>query len=296
MTTLVIGGTGNVGREVVPRLLARGHAVTVLIRDPRDAPAVPAPARAIGGNLEDPTSLAPAFHRAERVFLLVAQSPSEAAQGLHAVAAARAAGIGRLVYVSVAMPPFAPEVPHFATKMRIEQAVREADIPFTILRPNNFFQNDAYFRAAILDGGVYPQPIGAAGLARVDVRDIADAAAVTLTEPGHDGRTYALNGPDVLTGDAVAATYSRHLGRPVRYAGDSLESWAAAASGTLPPWLVADLRVMYDRFQRYGMVGSAADHERQRRLLGRPARPFDTYAAELVRSWRGRPVGAGTGP
>jgi len=280
MRALVIGGTGMVGREVVSRLVARGNEVVVMSHS-GDARA-PAGVQVVRGDLDDAASVWRAMRGVDRVFLLVAQSPNETEQGLTAVAAARDAGVARIVYASVRLPSFAANVPHFASKAVIEQAVRDSGIPFTILRPNNFFQNDVALTDVILRYGLYPQPIGSRGIARVDVRDIADAAGIALTESGHEGEIYELNGPESLTGDDVAAAYGRALGQTVQYGDDDLEAWSAAVSQALPPWLVHDLRLMFENFQRHGMPSTRHDDERLRRLLGRAPRSFDAFAAELV--------------
>lgn len=280
MRTLVIGGTGTVGTEVVKRLLTVEEDVFIMTRDA--APHHPAWARIIHGDLDDAATVRAAARGMDRMFLLLAQGPWETEQGLTAVAAARAAGVSRMVYVSVRMPAFASDVPHFATKQVIEQAVRGSGIPFTILRPNNFFQNDLAFLDVILQYGVYPQPIGAKGVARVDVRDIADAAAVALVAGGHDGEIYELNGPELHTGVSVAEAYARQLGRPVAYAGDSLEAWEASVLPALPSWLVSDLKVMYEKFQAHGLPSTPRDDRRLRELLGRPPRRFDAFVAEVT--------------
>ena len=281
MRTLVIGGTGMVGGEVARRLVARGEGVRVLTSHP-GRPRPTDGEDVAYGNLDEPTSLRAALVDMDRVFLLVPQGPREAAQGLAAGAEARAAGVSRIVYMGVRLPDWATEVPHFASKMVIEEAVRGSGVPFTVLHSNNFFQNDLAFAEVIARHGVYPQPIGSRGVARVDVRDIADAAAIVLTSADHAGETYELNGPDSLTGEAVADAYTRHLERPVRYAGDSLDAWAAAVSQTLPAWLVGDLRWMYEKFQQHGLPSTPQDDERLRKLLGRPQRGFEEFAAELA--------------
>ena len=280
MRTLVVGGTGTVGKEVVKRLLAAGEDVFIMTR--QVTPSQPVGARLIRGDLGDAGSVRAATRGMDRMFLLVAQSPRETEYGLAAVEGARSSGVSRVVYVSVRMPEFASDVPHFATKQVIERAVRGSGLPFTILRPNNFFQNDLGFLDVIRKYGVYPQPIGSKGVARVDVRDIADAAAIALVAGGHDGETYELNGPELLTGAEVAEAYARHLGRPVAYAGDSLEAWEASVSPMLPSWLVSDLKVMYEKFQAYGMLSTARDDRRLRDLLGHPPRRFDAFVAEVT--------------
>jgi uncharacterized protein YbjT (DUF2867 family) len=53
-------------------------------------------------------------------------------------------------------------------------------------------------------------------LNRVDVRDIAECAVNAFKKPGHEGRVYPVHGPDALTGEDIAGTCGRHLGREVR--------------------------------------------------------------------------------
>ena len=112
----------------------------------------------------------------------------------------------------------------------------KAASPATILRPNNFYQNDYWFKDVLLQHGVYPQPIGDVGLHRVDVRDIAEAAAVALTTSGHEGQTYDLVGPEAHTGESTAQAWARALGRPIVYGGNDLEAWEKQSLQYMPDW------------------------------------------------------------
>lgn len=286
MSVVVMGGTGTVGSQTVRTLLARGVDVRVVTRDPRKLASLPEGVRGVIGDAERPETLPEAFRGAESVFLITALSPGESANGVAAVRAAVTAGVLRIVQLSVPIPPGSEHIPHFASKIPIEQAVRESGLVWTILRPNNFFQNDLWFREAITAFGVYPQPIGTKGMNRVDVRDISDVAANVLTQPGHHAQQYPIHGPDALTGTDVAGTYGRHLGREVRYAGDDLDAWAASASRMMPEWMVHDLRIMYAYFQERGFPASPAALADQQRVLGHAPRRFDDFVAELAPSWK----------
>ena len=81
--------------------------------------------------------------------------------------------------------------------------------------------------------GLYPTPIGKAGIAAVDVRDIANAAVVSLTTEGHTGKTYNLIGPDPLSGPSAAAIWSEVL-KQVRYADLPLEAFEEQIRRCLP--------------------------------------------------------------
>jgi uncharacterized protein YbjT (DUF2867 family) len=285
MRVLVIGGTGNVGSQVTQGLLQAGAGVRVMTRSADKTGQLPAGVEAVVGDLTNSTTLPAAFAGTDAVFLVTALSQTETHEGLAAVAAAKAARVRKLVYMSVHQVDTAPHIPHFASKIPVEYAVRESGIPYTLLRPNNFYQVDLWLREALLNYGVYPQPIGRKGVSRVDVRDIADVAVAALTGAGHQGKTYALVGPEALTGESVAEVWSRHLGRPVQYLGDDLDVWAQQAKSMLPEWLVVDLCVMFRHFQQHGLAATGAELDELRRVLGREPRRFEDFVAETAHSW-----------
>lgn len=285
MTHLVLGGTGTVGSHVVRELLERGEDVRVLTRSEEKAGELPDGADAAVGDLRDPSTLDGVFAGADRLFLLNAVAPTELQEGLVALAEARRAGVERIVHLSVQDVERGPHVPHFASKSAIEEAIRRSGVPWTILRPNNFFQNDIMFREALAEHGVYPQPIGGVGLSRVDVRDVGRAAARALTDAGHEEEVYALAGPEPLTGGDCAQVWSDALGREVRYAGDDLDAWEEGALRMLPAWMVYDFRLMYAMFQKEGMVASPGQMEQTREILGREPTSFRTFAEEMAEAW-----------
>ncbi|MGH7563815.1 MAG: SDR family oxidoreductase [Gemmatimonadota bacterium] len=284
MRVLVIGGTGTVGSEIVPRLLKRGVDTRVLTRSPEKHPSDEV--EYVAGDLERPASLAQAFEGVDRVYLLTPLHPREAEIGLAAVRAASETGVERIVLQTVHRAGEAPYVPHFASKLEMLQAIREAGIPWVDLAPNSFFQNDLRYREALLQHGVYPQPIGHAGASRVDVRDIADLAVVTLLEPGYEERSIAVVGAQVLTGGRTAEVWSRVLDRPVQYIGDDLEAWSTQVRGFIPDWMVDDLVMMYRFFQEKGLAATDEELDEVRRILGREPRSFDDFAAETAARWR----------
>jgi len=290
MNILVIGGTGTVGSEVVRRLLDKGAEVRVMTRSWDKAAALPEGVHTVIGDLMDESTLEAAYDGIASLFLLVPVGPNETQIGLAGVQAAKTYNVKRIVYLSVADAESASYIPHFGSKVPIENAVRDSGLEHTILRPNNFYQNDIWFKDAILQSGVYPQPIGMVGLSRVDVRDIADAAVHSLTKPGHNGDIYTLGGPEALTGEDVAKIYSRHLGREIRYGGNDLNAWEIEASKMLPDYMVHDFRIMYDHFQKKGLLSTPADMALQRKALGHEPRTFDAYVGELVASWAGSPM------
>ncbi len=285
MRHLVLGGTGLVGSHVVEGLLKRGEDVRVMTRSPEKAAALPDGVVGVVGNLRNPETYGPVFRDFDNLFLLNLVTEAELQEGLAAFTEARRAGAKRIVYLSVQHADRGPHVPHFGAKWVIEEAIKASGIPYIILRPSNFYQNDFFFRQAILDYGVYPQPIGDKGLSRVDVRDIGVAAVRALTGEIPENRTYNLVGPDVLTGEDTARIYSEVLGREVRYGGDDLAAWYQQAKTMLPPTMAYDFRIMYELFQAEGLIASDTDLEETETAVGRPPIRFADFAREVGASW-----------
>jgi uncharacterized protein YbjT (DUF2867 family) len=283
MNVLVLGGTGTVGSQVVRELLKRGADVSVLTRDVKKPLA--AGVKPVAGDLLDPATIRSAFAGRDAVFLLNGVSTTECHEGLMAVNGARMAGVKKVVYLSVQDADKAPHLPHFGAKLPVEAALKASGVPFTILRPNNFFQNDVWFKDAMLGFDVYPQPFGDAGLSRVDVRDIAEAAAAALTTDVAKNETLNLVGPEILTATGTAATWGGVLGRKIAYGGNDLDVWEKASLAYMPAWMVFDFKLMYAFFQEKGLRAAPGDLEKLTALLGHAPRRFDEFAAEIARAW-----------
>lgn len=286
MNILVIGGTGTVGSQVVRDLLAKKTGVSVLTRNPDKAAKLHPGAKVVKGDLLDPGTVRSAFSGVDGVFLLNPGSPTETHEGLMGVNGARLARVKKLVYMSVQALTNAPHLPHFGSKIPVEIAVKASGVPYTILQPNNFYQNDYWFKDVILKYGIYPQPLGPKGVSRVDVRDIADAAVNALTSSRFDGKSYVLAGPESMTGVRTAEIWSQALGRPIAYGGDDLDAWEKQAAQALPPWMAFDFRMMYEFFHQGGFVASAAEVASSAEIIGHAPRRFEDFAAETAKTWK----------
>jgi uncharacterized protein YbjT (DUF2867 family) len=288
VTILLVGGTGNVGSHLVRFLVGQEQSVRVLVRGADRAALVPAEAEAsVADVVSNPDGARAALKGVDAVFMLNAATTHETVEGLMLVAMAKAAGVQRFVYQSTHSLGHLHHLPHLGSKLAIEEAVKVSGMAYTIIRPNHFFQNDEYSRIALVQHGVYLNPIGDVGCWRVDVRDIAEAAAKILTSEGHAGKTYALIGPENRTGPQCTETWSRALGRPIHYAAD-VAQWQAAMKPYLAAWLVEDLGIMFEEIIAHGMLGNADELAEVTTLLGRPPRRHADYVAECAAQWQER--------
>src|SRR6202040_959864 len=195
MKILVIGGTGKVGAEVVKELQKRKADIRLLVR--KDGTPTPRGAEVASGDLLDPVSVEKAMHGVDKLYLLNAVSPDELAQGLIAYDLAKKLRLKHIVYHSVFRVEHFKDVPHFASKLAVESAIREFDVPFTIIRPNYFMQDDASLKEPLTKAGIYPMPLVPVGISAGEIRDIAEVPAIAPTSERPFGQTYKLNRPEV---------------------------------------------------------------------------------------------------
>jgi uncharacterized protein YbjT (DUF2867 family) len=291
MAILVTGSTGTIGSLVVAYLAAKGAEVHALTRTPEKAK-FPDGVTPVKGDFMDVDAMRAALEKARTLFLLNAVTPDEVMQALITLNLAHEAGIQRFVYFSVFNRDKYTNVPHFIGKHAVERMIEQFDLPATILHPNYFMQNDAkWLKDAIFGHGVYPMPIGGAGLSMVDARDVAEAASLCLLRREHAAgplprEAIEVVGPDVLTGEAIAGIWTKALNKPVHYGGDDLwaiEQWFRTFT---PGWKAYDERLMFGRFQRDGMAATEGDIDRLTNLLGHPLRSYHNFAVETAKQWQ----------
>jgi uncharacterized protein YbjT (DUF2867 family) len=122
-------------------------------------------------------------------------------------------------------------------------------------------------------------------MSRVDVRDIAEVAAIALTTKGHEGRIYNIVGPEIQTGPAIAKSWSEALGRPIAYGGDDLDAFERTHA-FMGASLVFPYRLYFEWYQANGLHATAEDLETMSGLLSRPPRSHAAFARELADEWK----------
>lgn len=286
MKILVTGSTGTVGSEVVNALRERDVTVRALVRDRSRGSHLPRGTEVVVGDLLDPVSVEQVLEGVDKVYLLNAVVPDELTQGLIVFGLAKRLGIRHIVYHSVFQAEYFKDVPHFAAKFAIEEALKQFDLPYTILRPNYFFQNDAMLKDAIAGAGIYPMPLGPTGVSAVDVRDIAQAAAIALTSDGYAGEIYNLVGPEILSGPKVASIWGELLDKDVRYTGEDFDAYEKQLRETMPAWAAFDLRMMFQGYFERGFVADDDDIRRLTDLLGHTPRNYKDFAQDILAGWQ----------
>jgi uncharacterized protein YbjT (DUF2867 family) len=278
---LITGAGGTVSSALVNALKGSDHPLRLAFHTPEKAArAAAAGYDVVTYDYHRPTTLAPALDGVTALFLLGNGIVGQAEGEVNVVEAARAAGVERLVKLSV----WGADEEAFALAAlhrSIERAIEASGLAWTFLRPNNFMQGFlTYDAASIRAEGAFYLPAGEARVNHVDVRDIAGVAALALTAPGHAGKAYALSGPQALSYTEAATLLSTAIGRPVRYVAVSDASMRAAllAEGAPAPY-VDYLVDLYQYFRSGGAAGLSPD---VRLVTGREPIAFAQFAREYA--------------
>ena len=275
---LITGATGSNGTEIVKLLADRGVPARAMVRPGSKAEAIAAlpGIEIVPGDFDDAASLDTALRGVERAYLLTNSTDQAEAQQMRFVAAAKRAGVRRLVKLSQFAADEASPVRFLRYHAAVERAIRETGLDYTFLRPNLYMQGLLGFAPSIKQEGKFYAAIGDAKVSIVDVRDNAAAAVAALTGQGHAGKTYTLTGPEALSHAEMAATLSDALGRKVNFVSVSPRAMREGLSRTpMPSWqadgLVEDY-AHYDRGEASAVTSGVQD------ATGAPPRLFADFA------------------
>ena len=277
---LVTGATGNVGSRLVRRLADAGEPTRAFVRRPEAAAELQElGVEAVVGAFEDAESLSRAVSGVERVYVV---SPpgvdSTVEQQLAVVDAARAGGVRHIVKQSSIAADEDTDASIVAAHRRIEEAIEDSGMSWTHLRPHWFMQNELGQAGTIAADGVFYAP-DVTEISMIDVADVASVAAEILTSEGHEGRSYVLTGPELLSYADVAGVYSRVLGRDVRWQQVSLEDARdSMLESGLPEELAVGFTEIMGRYAEGGVARKVSPAVEE--LTGRAPRSFEEFLRE----------------
>ncbi|MET7393325.1 NAD(P)H-binding protein [Dactylosporangium sp. NPDC005572] len=267
---VVTGATGNVGRPLVHALRRAGAEVVAVSRS-----------AGVRADLAVPSTLRPALAGARSLFLLV---PGEGVDAHTVLKEVTAAGVGHVVLLSSQAAGTRPDAPSHAPLRALEDALRDAGVAWTVLRPGGFHTNAFAWVPSIRAQRRVAAPFADVRLPSVDPADIAAVAAATLLDAGtHAGRTYTLTGPAATSPRERTASIAAALGEPLEFV-ELSRAEARAQLLTFMPAPVADGTL--------DILGTPTDAERAvspdvELVLGRPAASFADWARHNAAAFRG---------
>lgn len=263
MTYLVTAATGKAGRHVVAALLAKGHRVRALTRDPAKAD-LPAGVEVVGGDLTKPSTVP--FDGVTGVHLVTAGGDDYASldTGPELAELAKKAGVRRVAVLWNGAPG------------PVEAAIEASGLEWTWLQATDFMSNALHLAPTILAEGKVTEPFADVPAAVVDEADVGAVSAAVLTEDGHAGQVYSITGPEALTPRQRVAIIGAAVGRELGF----VELSEAQARARWRDRGMAD--EMIDILASW--QGDPPPHaytvtDTVERILGRPPRSFARWAA-----------------
>jgi uncharacterized protein YbjT (DUF2867 family) len=276
---LVIGATGTLGSALLQQLAPSGTAVRVLVRTPERAQAFKQQGvDAHVGDLSIPETLPPALAGVDQIFFSCAADPQQTVWHRNLLRAAQQAGVSRIVKISASKATLDVPVPIKRWHAQSDAELMDSRLDYAILRAGGFMQNTFQWKNSILTKGCFFMPFGEARVAMVDGRDIAATAARLLACDEHWNGIHELTGPAAVSYDEVALSFSKALGRPVRYVRVSFDQARDNMIGYgMPEWLASAVTDTY----RFMAAGNASDvSDAIERITGKPATSFDQFAQD----------------
>lgn len=276
MTIAITGATGQLGRLAIAALKARGATPIALVRDTAKAADLGVPARAFDYRTADAAAL-----EGVETLVLISSNDFDDRAGQHrkVIAAAKEAGVGRIIYTSILKGDTSPMIlaqDHIAT----EAAIRDSGIAATILRNGWYTENYTGALGAALEHGAI---LGAAAEGQVSTaacKDYAEAIAVTALDAGHAGKVYELAGDEGYTLAELAAEVARQSGKPVGFVNLPQADYAKALEGFgLPAGFAA---VLADSDARAGEGALFDDSRTLSRLIGRATTPMSATVRDAL--------------
>jgi NAD(P)H dehydrogenase (quinone) len=221
MTITIIGATGQLGGLTIDALLQRGVPAGDLLALGRNTERLAGLAdrglRTAALDLDDIDATTETLTGTDKLLLISVGQPGQALDPRgNAIEAARRAGVGHLVYTSALQAPttiLGLAAEHKAT----EELITASGIPATFLRNGWYTENHQQEFTAAQPQGIIANSVGDGRLATAPRKDYAEAAAVVLTTPGHEGRAYELSGDTAWSYAEFAAAAQQVLDQPVQY-------------------------------------------------------------------------------
>jgi uncharacterized protein YbjT (DUF2867 family) len=276
---LITGASGLAGSAVTREFVRSSYPVRALVRNRADARAFEAfpTVEVAEGDMLRPETLTEALSGVDRVLLISSSDQRMAEIQSTFIDAARSSSVQHIVKFS-GLSAADVDTPFIFGRMHaeIESYLERSGLAWTHLRPSQFMTEYLREVPTILAQSALFLPLKDAKLVPVDVADIAKAAYLLLTTPGHEGKIYAMSGPEALSMDEIAEQISLAVSKTVEYVSISREERRGAllAAG-VPSFFVDALDIQAGERLR---GAEAIVHSETHAALGISATTFAEFA------------------
>jgi uncharacterized protein YbjT (DUF2867 family) len=275
---LITGATGNIGAELVKRLVSKRTAIRLITRDEKKIAHLGPEVGRVVGDRHEPSIVQRALQDVEKVFVLSGPFDIDHEADRLLINEAKNAGVRQIVLISSSTVHLAGKNSVGVFHREKEMLVEKSGIPWTFLRPGAFMSNALQWVNTIKSQGKVFNPTGDGKVAPVSPYDIAAVAALALISSGHEGKAYDLTGSQLLSTNDQVHILSKVIGLPIECIDIPIEVAAEGMKASrLPEILIEGL---VDRWTRTRNGESTFYANEVERLTGRPAQTFEAWCYE----------------
>jgi NAD(P)H dehydrogenase (quinone) len=277
---LITGAGGKTGRALI-KALSKAESLSACVHREEQVAVVKAlgAEKVIVGDLHDEAAIHSVMEGVRAVYHICPNmNPDEMVIGKLVIREARKARVEHFVYHSV-LHSQTEKMNHHWQKLRVEEMIFEAGLPFTIMQPAPYVQNLLAGWKSIIEDGVLRVPYSTnSKFSFVDLEDVAQAAKIVLTEPNHDNAIYELAGTQPMSHVKVAEIIGRVLKRDVRAEEEEIGDWKLRAS-RMSEYALENLVKMFDYYDQWGLIGNP---NVLRWILGREPTMLESFVERTV--------------
>ncbi|MBU8589272.1 NmrA family NAD(P)-binding protein [Priestia megaterium] len=284
---LITGANGQTGRAIIKALLSKGERIRAFVHTTEQIQEIKSLGQmeVVAGDMLDQKAVNEAFIGVSTVYhICPAVNPHEVEIGQIIIKAARLAKVEHFVYHSV-LHSVLQDMPHHQKKLMVEELLVDSGIPYTIIQPAVFMQNILMSWKLLSEKGIFQQKFFTTQETRIcmiDLEDLAEAASIILTSPGHIGATYELCGPENLSLSDMIAAMEQHFGREIKVETPQDEMFAAQLKKLgVGDYQVSTLLKMFQHYNEHGFIGNP---NVLTWILGRKPNNFSSFTLRTLKS------------
>ncbi|MFP3668446.1 NmrA family NAD(P)-binding protein [Priestia sp. SIMBA_032] len=284
---LITGANGQTGRAIIKALLSKGERIRAFVHTTEQIQEIKSLGQmeVVAGDMLDEKAVNEAFIGVSTVYhICPAVNPHEVEIGQMIIKAARLAKVEHFVYHSV-LHSVLQDMPHHQKKLMVEELLVDSGIPYTIIQPAVFMQNILMSWKLLSEKGIFQQKFFTTQETRIcmiDLEDLAEAASIILTSPGHIGATYELCGPENLSLSDMIAAMEQNFGREIKVETPQDAMFAAQLKKLgVGDYQVNTLLKMFQHYNEHGFIGNP---NILTWILGRKPNNFSSFILRALKS------------
>jgi len=276
---LLTGATGKTGSATAIELSNLNVPFRALIRSEEKRAQIEAlGGEVIIGSAEDRETIDQAMIGVEKLLIILPNCENQLEMETQLVDSAKIEGVQHIVYMSSVEADEECSSPIPKLHWDTEVYIKNSGMHWTMIKPNFYMQNFIGSSKTIVEQSKFFLPMSEGKTGMIDTRDVGKVIAKVLSEEGHEGQSYQITGPEILSFYDVAEKFSSVLKREVLYIDMPIDAYKNILSQFLTnQW---HLDSVIDLFGGIAEGGIEYKTDTFEDLIGTPPRSLEDFIEE----------------